>query len=263
MCRPGWWFYRLSSVHPSTLSMASVFDSYDEEFCALVRDMGKNISHVSTYETDIEKKMTLLRGIDNTMQQTRDLLKSMEIEVRGQEHPPTKKSMAEKTQQFKKTLAALTADYAAAKLSTEREALHGDNCDEATVEQRDRLMASTDRLGKGTDRIRRAQEVLADTESTAMEICHELDRSREKIDSAHLRIHQVRDLTDSARRLIRNMSKREVQQKLILAFTATLILAAIGVTIYLLVEDSDSRRLEEAPFFASTKSTQKRLRWTS
>lgn len=33
--------------------MSSIFDAYDEEFLALTQDISNNISHVSTYETDL------------------------------------------------------------------------------------------------------------------------------------------------------------------------------------------------------------------
>lgn len=32
--------------------MSSIFEAYDEEFLALTQDIGNNISHLSTYETD-------------------------------------------------------------------------------------------------------------------------------------------------------------------------------------------------------------------
>ena len=32
--------------------MSSIFDAYDEEFLALTQDIGNNISHLTTYETD-------------------------------------------------------------------------------------------------------------------------------------------------------------------------------------------------------------------
>lgn len=32
--------------------MSSIFEAYDEEFLALTQDIGNNISHLNTYETD-------------------------------------------------------------------------------------------------------------------------------------------------------------------------------------------------------------------
>jgi hypothetical protein len=39
-------------------------------------------------------------------------------------------------------------------------------------------------------------------------------------------------MTDTARRLINSMSRREVQQKMIMGFVAVVLLSAIGIVIY-------------------------------
>ena len=57
---------------------------------------------------------------------------------------------------------------------------------------------------------------MAETESVAMEITEELGRHRETIGNAHGRVRQVTGMTNRARRIVQNMSRREVQQKLIL-----------------------------------------------
>ncbi len=48
----------------------------------------------------------------------------------------------------------------------------------------------------------------------------------------HTQAHETQGLTDTARRVIASMSKREVQQKMILSGVASLIIIAISVTIY-------------------------------
>jgi hypothetical protein len=45
-------------------------------------------------------------------------------------------------------------------------------------------------------------------------------------------VNEFTGMTDSARRLIHSMSRREVQQKMILSFIALVLLAGIVVTIY-------------------------------
>ena len=61
-----------------------------------------------------------------------------------------------------------------------------------------------------------ARSIMAETESVAMEITEELGRHRETIGNAHGRVRQVTGMTNRARRIVQNMSRREVQQKLIL-----------------------------------------------
>ena len=51
-------------------------------------------------------------------------------------------------------------------------------------------------------------------------------------------VQQVMGLTDHAQRVIQAMSKREVQQKMILGFVFVLILGFIGTLIYFVVTRS-------------------------
>ena len=55
---------------------------------------------------------------------------------------------------------------------------------------------------------------MADTELIAMEITDELARNRETIESAHSRVRGVNSLSNHARRILVNMGRREVQQKM-------------------------------------------------
>ena len=72
---------------------------------------------------------------------------------------------------------------------------------------------------------------MADTEQVALEITTELGRNRETMESAHGRIKQVSGLTNRARRLLQNMNRRRVQQKLALYTISVLI---VLVVIFLL-----------------------------
>jgi hypothetical protein len=47
-----------------------------------------------------------------------------------------------------------------------------------------------------------------------------------------LQVHEFSGVTDSARRILSSMSKRDTQQKMILSFVAVVLLIAIIVTIY-------------------------------
>ena len=102
----------------------------------------------------------------------------------------------------------------------------------ASQEQRDRMLQTNERLQNQNNQIRNAIEIAEETEGVAMEITQELGRHRERIKSIHGRVHETSDMAERARRLLTRMNRREVQQKLILAGVALVLLAAIGVIIY-------------------------------
>jgi|EP00984_Skeletonema_dohrnii_P035818 vesicle transport through interaction with t-SNAREs protein 1 len=73
---------------------------------------------------------------------------------------------------------------------------------------------------------------MAETEGVALEITEELGRHRETISSAHGRVRQVTGMTNRARRIVQSMSRREVQQKLILYGVAGTIVLVFLMLIY-------------------------------
>lgn len=110
----------------------------------------------------------------------------------------------------------------------ERESLY-----DSSQNDRERLMASTDRLEKSSDKIRYAIDTLSETESTALEITSELARNREKIEGVHSRVRAVSGLTDHARRVIHGMSKRETQQKICFWVIGLVLCGGFGSVIYI------------------------------
>eukprot|EP00904_Undaria_pinnatifida_P004519 jgi/Undpi1/14068/HiC_scaffold_9.g03719.m1 len=217
--------------------MSSIFDAYDEEFLALTQDIGNNISHLATYETDSVKKRTQLTHVDALIGQAGDLLKQMEIEVRSTQDASTKKELAGKISSYKKTLQSLRGDYRKAVEKQEREGLLGGKegmfaQGGASQEQRDRLLQATDRLDGQGRRLEDSKRTMMEIEDTAMEITMELGRNREKIGEVHDKVRDVSGMTTSARRLVHSMSRRETQQKFMMYSIGLLLVIGVMVAVY-------------------------------
>lgn len=141
----------------------------------------------------------------------------------------------------KTRLANLRDDYEAAKGHVERNSL-GLNGDAGTGGRsrgggsssggKERLLSNTDALQSQSDTLANARSIMAETESVALEITEELGRHRETISSAHGRVRQVTGMTNRARRIVQSMSRREVQQKLILYGVAGTIMIVFLMLIY-------------------------------
>lgn len=83
-----------------------------------------------------------------------------------------------------------------------------------------------------SDTLANARSIMAETESVALEITEELGRHRETISSTHGRVRQVTGMTNRARRIVQSMSRREVQQKLILYGVGGTIMIVFLMLIY-------------------------------
>ena len=97
---------------------------------------------------------------------------------------------------------------------------------------KERLLAAQSQLEQQNESLDRAKSIMVETEQTALEITHELGRNRETLESAHGRVREVSGLTNRARRLLQNMNRRQVQQKLALYAVAGVILVVIGVILW-------------------------------
>mmetsp|Transcript_30147 Transcript_30147/g.39711 ORF Transcript_30147/g.39711 Transcript_30147/m.39711 type:complete len:217 (-) Transcript_30147:154-804(-) len=212
--------------------MATVFDTYNEEFTTVSADISKTISDVTNYESDQSKKMELLRNVDVMLVSASDLVKQMEIEVRSQSDAATKRDLQNKVGNFKKALNSLQGDYRRAREAEERRGLLGDVGEGLSADQRQRLLKANDLLDDQNDRLGNARRVIQETEDVALEITEELGRNREKIQSAHSKVKDVGALTNTARRIVHSMNRREVQQRLMMYGLALILLGAIAVVVY-------------------------------
>jgi vesicle transport through interaction with t-SNAREs protein 1 len=97
---------------------------------------------------------------------------------------------------------------------------------------KERLLENEELMQKQQESLDRARNVMADTESVAMEITTELSRNRETMESAHGRVKQVSGLTNRARRLLQNMNRRRVQQKLALYSISIIIVIVVMILLW-------------------------------
>lgn len=212
------------------------FERYDAEFLSLSEQVKSKISKLgsksgSSTDSDIKYCQGLLSQCD-------DLLKQMQVEARSVDDASSKRDLLQKVRVCKAQLANLRDDFSTAKTNAEREALLSGNEDVEignsgrTKDNRERLLKTNDQISKQNETLDRARRVMAETEDVALEITSELGRNREKIASSHQRVRDVSGLTNQARRIVQSMSRREVQQKLMMYLVATLLVIAVIVIIY-------------------------------
>jgi vesicle transport through interaction with t-SNAREs protein 1 len=142
----------------------------------------------------------------------------------------------------KTRLANLRDDYEAAKSYVDRSSLglYNNNNDDIELGGRNRnnngskqhLLSNSQSLQNQSETLANARSIMAETEGVALEITEELGRHRETISSAHGRVRQVTGMTNRARRIVQSMSRREVQQKLILYGVGGTIILVFLMLLY-------------------------------
>lgn len=237
-------------------SMMIPFERYDEEFKSLteqvtskLRPLDPNNAAAAAAAGGNSSAEADLRMASALLQQADDLLKQMGLEARTVEDPSSKRDLLGKVRVCKARLANLRDDYESAKALVERTSLGLSTTYRGDIESSgsgrggvgsnsnnnrntQRLLSNTDALQSQNDTLANARSIMAETESVALEITEELGRHRETIQSAHGRVRQVTGLTNRARRIVQSMSRREVQQKLILYGVAGVIALVFLILVW-------------------------------
>lgn len=206
--------------------MSSIpFERYDDEFQSL---------------TDQVKDA--LRGSDNAeftaslLQQCEDLLKQMSVEARGVDDTAVKRQLLQKVRTCKSDLQTLRDQYKQAEqrseLSLGSSKSKSGRSGNASAEAKERLLGVSAQLEGQNETLDKARRVMADTEEVALEITTELGRNRETLESAHGRVRDMSGLTNRARRLLHNMNRRAVQQKISVYAVAVVIGIVLLVVIW-------------------------------
>lgn len=122
----------------------SIFDAYDQEFTSITQDISKNINNLKDVDGSDDQIIgtvaNLTRLIEGLISQSNDLVKQMEVEVRGQD-VATRKVLLEKVAQYKKSTTSLKNDFERAKERAQRSSLIGDK----STEHRQRLLTANDK----------------------------------------------------------------------------------------------------------------------
>mmetsp|Transcript_4363 Transcript_4363/g.7312 ORF Transcript_4363/g.7312 Transcript_4363/m.7312 type:complete len:207 (-) Transcript_4363:63-683(-) len=202
--------------------MSSIpFERYDEEFLSLVNQVKSSL-----HQDNVEFTASLIS-------QCEDLLKQMSVEARGVDDADVKRDLLGQVRQCKSTLSGLRDEFKSMQAAQERAQLMiGNSGSENKNASKERLLQAQNQLDQQNDTLDRARRTMADTEDVAMEITGELGRNRETLETAHGRVREVSGLTNRARRLLQNMNRRAVQQKLAMYTIAVVIVLVVGIILW-------------------------------
>ncbi|DBA77306.1 TPA: hypothetical protein ACH3X2_000828 [Trebouxia sp. C0005] len=107
-----------------------------------------------------------------------------------------------------------------------------DNYYDTSAGQRERMLKTTEKLDKTSDRISQGRAQLAETEELGVSILQDLHRQRETITHAQDTLHGADDNIAKARRVLASMSRRIMTNKLIMWGICLLLVGSICLVLY-------------------------------
>ena len=211
------------------------FSQYDEEFSEVSEQVKTAIKRLSRDIESLEPSSELdseLRHITNLIDQCDDLLKQMTIEAREADDAALKKSHLNQVRVCKTNLDNIKADFKSIKNESDRASLMSGGKDTSRLsnDAKTRLLSTNDAFSRQNETLENAKRTIAETEETALDITNELGKQREKIENVHGRVREVSGMTNTARRILNSMSRRDVQQRI-----AIYVILAVIVIVFLVI----------------------------
>ncbi|XP_047259643.1 vesicle transport v-SNARE 13 [Capsicum annuum] len=162
----------------------------------------------------------------------------MDLEARSLP-PNVKATLLAKLREYKSDLNNLKTEVkritsANANLAARDELLESGMADANMVsaDQRQRLMMSTDRLNRSSDRIRESRRTMLETEDLGVSILQDLHQQRQSLLHAHDTLHGVDDNIGRSKKILTTMSRRMNRNKWIIGTIIAVLVLAILLVLY-------------------------------
>lgn len=212
-----------------------LFRQYEQDYCNKSTEISRKIGALTGLATDVRRSKAT--EIEADMREADSVIKRMDMEARSLPADRAR-GLTSKVKEYKADIASLreqlkqAAATAGASDAARAELGLGGDYYSTSAGQRDRMLQSTERLQKTSERLQLGKQQLAETEELGVTILGDLARQRETIIHARDTLHGADDNISKARRLLSTMSKRVMANKIIMFGISVFLLLGIILIIY-------------------------------
>jgi len=216
--------------------MSEVFEGYERQYCELSANLSKRCTSAGLL--DGEQKKQKLSEIKAGLDEAEALIRKMDLEARSLQ-PNVKAVLLAKLREYKSDLNNLKSEVKRIQSTNLNQAARDDllesgMADTHTVsaDQRARLLMSTERLNKSSDRVRESRKTMLETEELGVSILHDLHQQRQSLLHAHGTLHGVDDNIGKSKKILTAMSRRMNRNKWIIGSIVLVLVVAIVLILY-------------------------------
>jgi vesicle transport through interaction with t-SNAREs protein 1 len=217
----------------------SNFDAYDQEYQKVYSLILRKIKSLPNFAG--ERKKVAIRETEKEIEDAESLIRQMDQEINATNNNPMRARLQPKVKGYQTDIqrARRELQQAATQASnaTNRDDLFagGGNQDYQVqfLDQRTNLLAGNERLGQTSDRLQNAHRLAVQNETIGTNVLGELHGQRQQIIRATNKLDEVDDHVRTSRTILTGMARRVATNKMILAFIILMLVAAIGLIIYL------------------------------
>lgn len=192
------------------------------------------INKLLNYESNPDAARAEIRQINSDIATAKQCISDMELAARSSD-PVNRKALGDKIRIYKGSMTSIQKDLSEAEARFNRAALIPDRDNSSSLNftasqgQRERMAESTQRLNQGTDMLLEADRQIAGMQEVGISIMTELNRNRETLARIHGNASEASGTLDTAKRILRNMSRREIHTKIALGAFSVFLIGIIAV----------------------------------
>ncbi|XP_016335823.1 vesicle transport through interaction with t-SNAREs homolog 1A-like [Sinocyclocheilus anshuiensis] len=192
--------------------MSSDFEAYEQDFGTLTADITNKIGRIPKLAG--EEKTQLVLNVDKQLEEVRELLEQMDLEVR--EIPIQSRGMySSRLKSYKQEMEKLEKEFLI-KLR----------------EERAHLLDNTEKLERSSRRLEAGYQIAVETEQVGQEILTNLHSDREKIQRSRDRLRETDANLGKSSRILTSMLRRIIQNRILVFILGAIILLTIVLAIY-------------------------------
>ena len=219
-------------------SSTRVFDAYESEYLKLTKAAATDVELVDQLLPGAEREKTAARA-GKSIADAEEIVESMQLEARSLSGEARQQLVAQ-AKDYKNGIVALKQKLKAASTSSRaQEAQRAELLRGADPtlrmeadSQRDRLMANTDRLNRGTDKLRAAAQIALETEEVGASIMQDLESQRATIEHARGTLAGASRGLDRSRRLLQGMGRRAMQNRILMVVIIFVLILMISFIVW-------------------------------
>ncbi|XP_077482118.1 vesicle transport through interaction with t-SNAREs homolog 1A isoform X1 [Stigmatopora argus] len=218
--------------------MSSDFETYEQDFGTVTAELTNKIGRIPKLAG--EEKTQLVLNVDKQLEEVRELLEQMDLEVR--EIPvPSRAMYNSRLKSYKQEVEKLEKDFKRSRIAYSdevRNELLGDDVGSSENqliklrEERAHLLDNTERLERSSRRLEAGYQIAVETEQVGQEILSNLHTDREKIQRARERLRETDANLGKSSRILTGMLRRIIQNRVLVFVLGAFILLTIILAIY-------------------------------
>eukprot|EP00891_Asterochloris_glomerata_P001854 jgi/Astpho2/1854/fgenesh1_pm.00038_%23_13_t len=213
----------------------ALFNQYESEYCNKSTEITRKVQAFGGLQGDIRRLR--IREVESDVREAEQIIKRMQMEARSFSQDKSQQ-LLRKVKDYQADLRKISDDFKQAQggagggAAARAELGLSDNYYDTSAGQRERMLKSTEKMDKTTDRIAQGRQQLAETEELGVGVLQNLHRQRETLVHARDTLHGADDGLAKARRVLAGMSRRIMTNKVIMIGICALLIGAIVLVIY-------------------------------